>query len=83
VAGWGSPASVAKPTPELVKLQADIIAAAKPFMLKTGPIGSFTVGHDDPAIDAARIDYVSTFEKKAAGSTSIRTSAPGTRRSRI
>jgi hypothetical protein len=57
----------AKPTPEILKLQADIIAAAKPFMLKTGPIGAFTAGHDDPAIDAAMIEYVSTFEQKGAG----------------
>jgi hypothetical protein len=58
---------VAKPTPQLIKLQADIIAAAKPFMAQTGPIGAFTAGHDDPAIDAAIIQYVSTFEQKAAG----------------
>jgi hypothetical protein len=30
----------AKPTPEILKLQADIIAAAKPFMQETGPIAS-------------------------------------------
>jgi hypothetical protein len=65
--GLGVAGICAKPTPELIKLQTDIIAAAKPFMLKTGPIGAFTAGHDDPAIDAAMIDYVSTFEKKAAG----------------
>ena len=58
----------AKPTPEILKLQADIIAAAKPFMLKTGPIGAFTAPHDDPAIDAAIIDYVSTFVPKMSGS---------------
>ena len=27
----------AKPTPEILKLQADIIAAARPFMLETAP----------------------------------------------
>ena len=48
----------ARPTPEILKLQADIIAAAKPFMLETGPIGAFTAGHDDPATDAAIIGYV-------------------------
>ena len=32
----------AKPTPEILKLQADIIAAARPFMVETGPIGAFT-----------------------------------------
>jgi hypothetical protein len=57
----------AKPTPEILKLQADIIAAAKPFMLKTGPIGAFSAPHDDPAIDAAIIDYVSTFVPKMSG----------------
>jgi hypothetical protein len=57
----------AKPTPQLLELQADIIAAAKPFMVETATIGAFTAGHDDPAIDKAMIQYVSTFEKKAAG----------------
>jgi phosphoglycolate phosphatase-like HAD superfamily hydrolase len=58
---------VAKPTPELLKLQADIIAAAKPFMVQTGPIGAFTAPHDNPAIDAAIIEYVSTFVPKMSG----------------
>jgi phosphoglycolate phosphatase-like HAD superfamily hydrolase len=58
---------VAKPTPELLKLQEDIIAAAKPFMLETGPIGAFTAGHDNPAIDVALIQYVSTFDPNASG----------------
>jgi len=57
----------AKPTPEILKLQADIIAAVKPFTLATGPIGAFTAGHDDPATDAAIIQYVSTFVPKASG----------------
>jgi hypothetical protein len=57
----------AKPSPQLLKLQADIIAAAKPFMVETASIGAFTAGHDDPAIDKAMIQYVSTFEQKAAG----------------
>jgi hypothetical protein len=58
---------VARPTPELLKLQADIIAAAKPYMVQTGPIGAFTAGHDDPAIDTAMIQYVSTFVPNASG----------------
>ncbi|MCE9589687.1 MAG: haloacid dehalogenase-like hydrolase [Planctomycetes bacterium] len=57
----------AKPTPQILKLQADIIAAAKPFMVETGPIGAFTAPHDDPAIDAAIIQYVSTFVPKMSG----------------
>jgi hypothetical protein len=57
----------AKPTPEILKLQADIIAAAKPFTVETGPIGAFTASHGDPATDAALIQYVSTFVPKMTG----------------
>jgi len=57
----------AKPTPALIKLQADIIAAAKPFMVDAGPIGAFTAPHGDPAMDAALIGYVSTFVPKMSG----------------
>lgn len=57
----------AKPTPEILKLQADIIAAVKPFMLGTGPIDAFTASHEDPAIDAAIIQYVSTFVPNMSG----------------
>ena len=57
----------AKPTPAILSLQADIIAAARPFMVDRGPIGAFTAPHDDPAIDAAIIDYVSTFDPKMSG----------------
>ena len=38
----------AKPSPAIVKLQADVIAAARPFMVETGPIGAFTAPHEDP-----------------------------------
>jgi hypothetical protein len=57
----------AKPTPEILKLQADIIAAATPYRVETGPIGAFTAPHDDPALDAQLIDYVSGFVQKYAG----------------
>jgi hypothetical protein len=57
----------AKPTPAILKLQADIIAAAGPFMVQAGPIGAFTAPHEDPAIDAGIIQYVSAFVSKMAG----------------
>jgi phosphoserine phosphatase len=57
----------AKPTPEIIKLQADIIAAVKPLTVETGPIGAFTAPHEDPATDAAMIQYVSTFVPKMSG----------------
>jgi hypothetical protein len=49
----------AKPTPEILKLQADLIAAVKPFTVESGPIAAFTAPQDDPASDAALIQYVS------------------------
>jgi len=58
---------VARPTPEIIRLQADIIAAVKPFTVETGSVGAFTAPHDDPATDAAIIQYVSTFASKLSG----------------
>jgi hypothetical protein len=58
---------VAKPTAELLKLQGDIIAAVAPFTVETGPIGAFTAGHENPALDPMMIDYVSAFVQQAAG----------------
>lgn len=57
----------AKSTPEILKLQADIIAAVKPFLAETGTISAFTAPHTDPANDAALIQYVSTFVPKMSG----------------
>ena len=57
----------AKPTPELLKLQADIIAAVAPFTAKTGPIGAFTAPHGNPELDALLIEYVSAFVPKYSG----------------
>jgi len=57
----------AKPTPELLKLQADLIAAVAPYTVETGPIGAFTAPQDDSATDAALIQYVSTFVPKMTG----------------
>lgn len=57
----------AKPSPEILKLQADIIAAVKPFMQETATIGAFTAPHEDAATDAAMIRYVSTFVPKMSG----------------
>jgi hypothetical protein len=59
----------ARPTPAILELQADIIAAAGPFMVQAGPIGAFTAPHEDPAIDAGLIQYVSTFVSKMAGAS--------------
>jgi phosphoserine phosphatase len=57
----------ARPSAEILKLQAEIIAAVKPFTLATGTIGAFTAGHGDAATDAAIVDYVATFVPKMSG----------------
>ena len=57
----------AKPSPEIVKLQADVIAAAKPFMQHTATAAAFTAPHEDPATDAAFIKYISTFVPNMTG----------------
>jgi hypothetical protein len=57
----------AKPTPEILKLQADLIAAVRPFTVEAGPISAFTAPHDDAATDAALIQYVSTFVPEMTG----------------
>jgi hypothetical protein len=50
-----------------LKLQADVIAAASPFTVKTATIASFTAPHDNTAMDAAMIDYVSGFLTNHSG----------------
>ncbi len=65
--GVGLAGICASPTPELLRLQADVIAAAKPFMATTGPIEAFTARHDNPAFDALLIDYVAGFVDHHAG----------------
>jgi hypothetical protein len=57
----------AKPSPEILKLQAEVIAAAKPFMQETATASAFTAPHEDPATDAAFIKYISTFVPKMTG----------------
>ena len=57
----------AKPSAEILKLQADVIAAAKPFMQGTATAAAFTAPHADPATDAAFIQYIATFPQKMSG----------------
>jgi hypothetical protein len=58
---------VAKPTPELIKLQADLIAAVAPFTAPSGNSGAFVTTPDDRVIDPFLIEYVSLFVPKASG----------------
>jgi hypothetical protein len=58
---------VAKPTPELLKLQEDLVAAVAPYTVETGPSDAFVTKPEDPLIDPLLIQYVSTFVPKNTG----------------
>jgi membrane-associated phospholipid phosphatase len=58
---------VAKPTPELLKLQTDLIAAVAPFTVETGDSAAFATTPDDPVIDPALISYVAAFVPQGSG----------------
>ena len=65
--GLGVAGICARPTPEILKLQADVIAAVAPFTVETGPISAFTAPQDSAALNADLIDYVTTFVPKMSG----------------
>lgn len=65
--GVGLAGIVARSTTDLLKLQQEITTAVAPFTVETGTITAFTANHDDPALDTALIEYVSTFVPKHTG----------------
>lgn len=56
----------AKPTPELIRLQRELIDAVAPFTVESGPWSAFITTPDDPN-NAALAGYVSAFVRKYAG----------------
>ena len=60
---------VAKPTPELLKLQADLIAAVAPFTVETGASAAFITTPEDPdhrpGPDRIRVDVRSEGFRRA------------------
>ena len=57
---------VIKPTPELIKLEMQVIDAVTPFAVKTGTSAAFVTG-DVPEVLPALIAYVSEFVPKSSG----------------
>ena len=57
---------VIKPTPELLKLEMQVIDAVTPFAVKTGTSAAFVTG-DVPEVLPALIAYVSEFVPKSSG----------------
>ena len=52
---------VAEPTPELLELQADLIAAVAPYTAPTATAAAFFTTPDEPGIQKATIDYIAGF----------------------
>lgn len=58
---------VIKPTPELLKLEQQVIEAVTPFAVKTGTSAAFVTTPEDPNIIPPLIAYVSEFVPKHSG----------------
>src|SRR5947209_302119 len=58
---------VVKPTPELLRLEQQVIDAVTPFAVKIGTPAAFVTTPEDPEVLPALIEYVTTFVPKASG----------------
>ena len=58
---------VIKPTPDLIKLQQDLIDAVAPYTVKTGTSDAFVTTPDDLIMNPFLTDYVAAFVPKASG----------------
>jgi hypothetical protein len=56
-----------KPTPELLKLEQELIDAVAPFTVKTGTSAAFVTTPEGPIINPLLIEYVSVFVPKHSG----------------
>ena len=65
---------VAEPTPELLKLQQELVDAVAPFTVPTGTAGAFFTTPKEPNIQPALITYVAAFVPTLRARSSIRTS---------
>ncbi|HQR41946.1 MAG TPA: HAD family hydrolase [Gemmatales bacterium] len=58
---------VIKTTPELLKLEQEVIDAVTPFVVKTGTSAAFVTTPEDPEVLPALIEYVTDFVPKSSG----------------
>lgn len=58
---------VVKPTPELLKLEQQVIDAVAPFTVKTGTSAAFVTTPEEPVINPLLIEYVSVFVPEHSG----------------
>jgi len=58
---------VIEPTPELIKLEMQVIDAVTPFAVKTGTSAAFVTTPEDPEVLPALITYVTDFVPESCG----------------
>jgi hypothetical protein len=58
---------VIEPTPELIKLQQDLLEAVAPYTEKTGTVAAFATNRENPDVNPAGIASIVTFVPKASG----------------
>jgi hypothetical protein len=56
-----------EPTPELRRLQADVVKAVEPFAVPDGTVAAFSISKELPKVEEAIVDYVKTFVPKSSG----------------
>jgi hypothetical protein len=54
-------------TPELNRLQANVVKAVEPFAVPAGTVAAFSTSKDLPEVEEAIVDYVKTFVPKSSG----------------
>jgi hypothetical protein len=58
---------VLKPTPDLLRLQKELIEALAPYSLPTGQEDAFVTTKEEPEVDQFTINFVGSFVQKASG----------------
>lgn len=65
--GLGLPGIVVRPTPELLKLQQEVIDAVRPYTVPDGNASAFVTTPEAPDVNSATIQYVETFVPNQVG----------------
>ena len=67
IPGLGLSGIVMETTPDLIKVQQDLIEAVTPFTVKTGTVPAFFTTPEAPTIHQAVIDYIEVFVPEHSG----------------
>jgi hypothetical protein len=67
IPGLGGAGIVAELTPELIKLQQDLIGAVAPYTVETGTASAFATTPEEPDVNGGTIHYVEVFVPDHSG----------------